>query len=123
MTWFAASIIIGLRRHDNKGDITVYENIYLVEANSGEEALDWANEQGKLEAAIDDDGLTIDNHPAERLFGGIRKLIEITNAAGSTAEDQPRSGAEVSYSEFAVPDEETLQRLGSGESVTVQYIK
>ncbi len=123
MTWFAASIVIGMRRRDREGVISIYENVFLVEANSVEEAIALAEEEGKEEAAVDDDNFRINDHPAERLFAGIRKLIEITNAVGSTAEDPPRSGAEISCSKFEVSDEETLQRFGRGECITVLYIQ
>ena len=123
MTWFAASIIIGMKRRDGKGAILVHENVILIEAKSAEEAHHIAVAEGEMHQGLDG-GLTIGGHPADNVFAGVRKVLTVdTSAVGTKMDDPPKSGTEVTYSEFEVPDDETLQRLGRGESVDVRYVE
>lgn len=122
MTWFAASIIVGMKRCDGKGSISVLENVILLEADSITAAQHAAFERGKLEAS-DDDGLTINGKPAEYIFAGVRKVVTISNPAPlDSAEDRPTSGSEITFSEFEVPDETVLHRLGQGKTVEIIYV-
>lgn len=34
MTWYAAHVISGMKRHDSKGPISVHENVLLIEAKT-----------------------------------------------------------------------------------------
>jgi hypothetical protein len=123
MTWFTASIVIGMKRKDEKGGpIIVLENAVLIEAATSEEARLKAEEIGKTEASLDD-GLTINGAPALRIFAGVRKIINVSNPEPyDLDQDPPTSGTEVTYSEFEVPDEDTLYRLASGDAVDLRYV-
>lgn len=124
MTWFAASIIIGMKRVDDAdGPILVHENVVLFEASNGEEAIHKARAAGEAEAAIDDD-LRLDGEPAKRIFAGVRKVITISNPPPyDLDQDRPTDGTEITYSVFEVSDDEALRRLASGEQTEVAYIE
>lgn len=38
-------------------------------------------------------------------------------------EDRPTTGTEITYSEFEVPDEAALRRLGQGKSLDIWYVE
>lgn len=123
MTWFAAHIVIGIRRRDGIGVISIYENVVLIEAPKAKDARLVASKIGEAETKIDDD-LTIDDFPAERLFAGIRKLVNISNPDPlDLDQDRPISGSEITYSEFEVADETAMYQFARGETIDVRYIE
>jgi hypothetical protein len=124
MTWFAASIIIGIKPiEDLNGAILVHENIVLIEASDADEAIDKARKIGEAEASIDDD-LTLNGLPARRIFAGVRKLINISNPPPyDMDQDRPTDGTEITYSVYEVPNIEALKRLANGEETEVLYIE
>lgn len=123
MTWFAAHIVIGMKRRDGIGPISVYENVVLVEALSPSEARQISINMGKAEAEIDDT-LTIGGQPAVRIFAGTRKIVNVSNPDSvDLDQDRPVSGTEITYSEFEVSDDAALQRFAHGETVEVRYLE
>jgi hypothetical protein len=122
MTWFAASALVAMRKEtDLNGPWLVYENVILVEASSPEEARTIAAGISSAEAAVDD-GFTIDDVRAIRRFAGIRKLINVSNPHPlDLDQDRPVTGTEITYSLFKVDSDLDLQKLASGDEVTVQY--
>ncbi|MGH8558479.1 MAG: DUF4288 domain-containing protein [Methylococcales bacterium] len=123
MTWYAASVIIGMRRVDNLGPMLGSENIFLIEAPSSKEALDKAREYGNTEASLDDE-FTLDGQPAKRVFVGIRKLINISNPFPLKIDsDAPTSGTEITYSLFEVSNEQDLEKLAQGQDIVLRYIE
>lgn len=124
MTWFAASVIVAYRVVDNPTNpILVHENIYLVEGVDAIEALQKAEKYGHEEASVND-GLTLNDLPARAKFVGVRKLINISNPAPYNMDEVPPSeGTEITYSEYEVCDEKTLEQLANGEEVIVRYLK
>ena len=123
MTWYAAHIVIGMKRRDGKGPISVHENALLIEAETREEAGRVASREGEKNADSDD-GLTIDGEPGDYIFAGVRKIITVSNPGPlDQTEDRPTTGTEITYSEFQVPDEEALRRLGQGESLDIWYVE
>lgn len=124
MTWYAASIIIGIRSHQ-QGDapLLVHENVVLIEAATPKEAIAKASDIGKVEAALDD-GLTINGRPANRVFAGVRKVINISNPDSLDLDrDRPTSGSEITYSVFQVENESALRKLAEGEKVEIEYLE
>ncbi len=124
MTWFAASIILGIKPKIGQVEsILVYENVVLVEAVCPNEARLKAEEIGEAEAAIDD-GLMLNGLPAERVFSGIRKLVNVSNPPTLDLDkDNPTHGTEVTYSVFEVASEEELRSLANGGEVNVRYVE
>jgi len=123
MTWYAAHIIIGMKRRDGKGPISVHENVFLIEAETFDEAGRIASSEGEQQASLDD-GLTVDGAPADYIFAGVRKIITVSNPDPlDQTKDRPATGTEITYSEFEVPDEADLRRLGQGETLDIRYIE
>lgn len=123
MTWFAANIVIGMKRRDAIGPISIYENVVLIEAKTAGEARRIASQLGEAEEKLDD-GLTIDDSPAVRVFAGIRKIITVSNPDPlDLDQDRPTTGTEITYSEFEVPDEDALRRFALGETIDVRYLE
>ena len=123
MTWYAAHIIIGVKRRDGKGSISAMENVVLLEAESFDEAERLALERGE-EYAYEDDTLTLNGKPAVFIFVGVRKILTVSNPAPlHQNEDRPISGTEITFSEFEVPDDEALRRLGEGKTLDVLYLE
>jgi hypothetical protein len=105
------------RFKDGKQDkFPIWENVLLVTAESPDEA-----EQKAIRRAREDEGdssgsYTYDGRPATWVVAGIRKLIECQNA-----ETPPADGTEVTYSVFEADSEETVEKLTSGDVVTIRY--
>ena len=122
MTWYAVHALVAMKRVDSVGPISVYENIFLVEAKDSNDAVSLGQSMAKVEADIEDD-LTIDGVQAVRSFAGIRKVITISNPEPlDLDQDRPVSGTEITYSEYEVDSEDELRKLAAGEQVTVRYV-
>lgn len=122
MTWYAVHALVAMRRTDSIGPISVYENVFLVEAKDSNDAAAQGRSMAKVESAVEDD-LTIDGVPAVRSFAGIRKVITISNPEPlDLDQDRPVSGTEITYSEYEIDSEEELQKLAAGELVAVRYV-
>jgi hypothetical protein len=122
MPWYAAHVIVSTRpikRID--GEISVYENVLLIEAVDDDEAGSKAKKYGEA-SVVEDETLRIDREPAEQRFVGVRKIIEIRGPVSSDV-DEPIDGAEITYSKISVKDEETLAKLANGEEVVVEYLE
>jgi Domain of unknown function (DUF4288) len=122
MPWFAAHMIESIRpiRRD-KGEIFAYENVILIEAKDSDEARVKAKKYGEASVA-DDNPLTIDDEPAEDVFVGIRKIIEIREPIDSGS-NELLDGAEITRSKMRVKNEEALAKLASGEEVALAYLE
>ena len=117
MIKYAAHLILAVRFRDKpQKTIPCYENVVLVDATGGEEAMDKARELGS-EAAADE--FEWDGRPARWEFVGVRKLIECRTPG--SADNRLGAGTEVTYSQLVLASEEDLQKLVAGESVTVTY--
>lgn len=119
MKWYIAHIIMLIKFQDSNQDrFPVWENMVLLQASSEDEALDKARKIGIKNQSVTNSDFTWDNMPAYFVFAGVRKLIDCINP-----EQCPNDGTEVSYSQFEVDSEESLNQLVSGESVFVQYVE
>ena len=103
----------------SKKNLVVWENVMLTEADSPEKALEKAEKRAREDAEDCSDGLTLNGRPAEMVFVGIRKLIEVRTV--EDIEDKPADGSEVTYSEFVLDSEEDLRKLAAGEPVRLRY--
>jgi hypothetical protein len=121
--YYIAHVIIWVRFKDgNQDEYPVWENIYIIKADSDKEAWEKAEREGRIYPSSDDD-LTVDGRPAEWIFGGVRKVIH--SISGSSINVQidlmQENIAELTWNEFTVPDKETLDKLISGEPVNIRY--
>lgn len=116
MTWFAAHVIICFKyKNGEQIKFPVYENVYLLQAESDAEAWKKAEMLGKREEGDDDGSLKSDGRPATRFFAGVRKLTTLIEDEG------PRDGVEITYSELEVDSEQALTDLAKGNAVKVKY--
>lgn len=122
MAWFAASIIISIRRSDQPtASILVSENVVLVEAANPGDALRQATEIGRSQVAVAD-GFTIDDRPAVKAFAGIRKLVKVSHPSYPGDDDAPpASGSDLTQSLFDVDDDDALEALVDGKEVRLSY--
>lgn len=124
MTWYAASVLIAIRRVDlSSAPWLVYENVILVEALDAAGARKQASDIANREVSVDDD-FTLDGHSAIKKFAGIRKLINVSNPDPyDLDQDRPVSGTEITYSVFEISDDDALAKLANGEELTIKYIE
>ncbi|HEY3799490.1 MAG TPA: hypothetical protein VGL58_14150 [Caulobacteraceae bacterium] len=119
MKWYAAHVVIALFADDRSGPVEAFENIYLVAGKTPAAARKRAEELGRAEETLDD-GLTIDGAPGRCAYLGVRKLVSISNAAGSQDEAPPSDGSEITYSrwKFATVGEAVAFAQGDQASLT-----
>ena len=114
--WYAAHIIMYVKRKDGTGGKTVvWENIVLLKAGSEEEAFAKAIQRGKEDEG-DNGTFRWGGKPAQLLFAGIRKLTLCEDP-----EKRPGDGTEVSYMEMEVESEQAVGKLLEGKPVAVKF--
>jgi hypothetical protein len=122
MTWYAVSTILVFRFKEGQQDVwPVWENVYLVSAESPVAAEAKAAAFAKLAEGDDDGSLTVEGRLATRQFCGIRKVITVKSP--TVPGDEPVDGAEVTFSELELRSETEIQELVDGKAVTVKYIE
>jgi hypothetical protein len=117
MTWYAAHTITWVRFKSGEQDrYPVHENLLLICADTSDAAFAKAESLARDRYVGDDSGsYRYDDRPAERIFGGIRRLIE---CAGQDA--QPTDGTEVTYQFLQVDTEKQLEALIANRDVVVK---
>jgi hypothetical protein len=122
MSWYAANAIFVFKYKSGKQkQFPIWENVYLIEADTDAAARQKAEEVGKANEG-EDDTLTVGGHPATLEYRGIRKLITIQNPFPHEPNDAPPThGTEITYSEFSVGSEEDIDKLVGGCAVSVLY--
>lgn len=121
MTWYAAHAIIYFEFTDGgpQDGYQIYENVYLVQAETADEGFAKAREFAKRDTGDSSGSLRVGGRSATNVFGGIRKLITVSHVG---TEGQLGDGDEITYSELTVPDRTALDRLITNEDVEVNYI-
>jgi hypothetical protein len=121
MPWFAAHAIRYFRlKAGEQQRFRVWENVLLVEAADSRQAWDRGIELARREEGDCGGSLRLDDQPCELVFGGLRKVVEVSHAG---VEEVPRDGDEISYSEFEVADADALRRLIDGEDTALVYLE
>ena len=113
--WYAAHILMYVKRKKAHGKIPVWENIVLIKADSEETAFTKAQERGKQDEGDDDGTFLWAGEPAEWVFAGIRKLTLCEDP-----EKRPTDGTEISYTEMEVESERALANLVAGKPAAVK---
>jgi uncharacterized protein DUF4288 len=115
MTWYAAHLVLYVKfKNRRQTRYPVWENIVLIKARTIDEAWDKAEARGR-EDAIPDDSFTWEGHPAEWVFGGVRKLTECMDE-----HQRPSDGTEVTYLEMELASKTDLEKFIDGEPVTLR---
>jgi hypothetical protein len=113
--WYAAHILMYVKRKKAHGKIPVWENIVLIKAESEKAAFAKAQERGKQDEGDDDGTFLWAGEPAEWVFAGVRKLTLCEDP-----EKRPTDGTEISYTEMEVDSERALANLVAGKSAAVK---
>lgn len=122
MTWYGVSVVLLFRFKEGPQDAwPLWENVYLVSADSPEEAESKAVLLAKETEGDDDGSLICNGRPATLEFRGVRKIMTVQNV--HTSEDEPTDGAEITFSDMEVQSESDLQALVDGKPVFVKYIE
>jgi hypothetical protein len=112
--WYAAHVVMAVRYCEGKQEtFPVYENVFLVEANSSAEAHAIAVKIGREEGAYDKPFGTYDDVPVKLTFEGVRKVVECLPA------EKLGTGTELTYTQFVLDSEEALTKLLDGDDVTL----
>lgn len=121
MEWYAAHAIMYLEYTDGlpQEEYTVWENIFLVEAEDETKAL----KKSAILAASDEDikgehGTVEQGRPGRWLFAGIRKLVRCVDSP-----TRPDDGSEVTYSTYLVDSADEARALAAGEALTLKYLE
>jgi hypothetical protein len=121
MAWFAAHAIMYFKLKSGFQDsFTIWENVYLIEAENGDEVREKAEMWARREEGDSDGSLKVDGQAATQVFAGIRKIIAVSHWE---EEGRLSEGDEITYSEFQVSDEKSIRQLVNGEEVSVEYIE
>lgn len=119
MPWYAAHAIMYFEFTNGPQDgFQVYENVYLVQAQTADEGFARARDLARLNEGDDSGSLCVGGRPARRVFGGIRKLITVCHEEPNRLGD----GDEITYSELVVADRAALQKLIADEDCEVLYV-
>lgn len=121
MAWFSAHAILYFKLKSGAQDrFSVWDNVYLIEAEDVDGAWEKAEARARQEEGDDDGTLSVDGQPATLVYAGILKMSEVAHAG---EDGRLRSGDEITYSEFEVSGEESIRALMAGEEVTVTFSK
>ena len=117
--WYCAHAIF-YYECEGQESFLVHENVYLIRADSDEQAL--ADATALASECEDLSGRLMgeDGRPSLYRFAGIRKLISVETDE-HTAEGRLHSGVEVTYSVMAVDTLDQVQRLAGGDALDVLY--
>lgn len=121
--WFCAHVIIWMKYKDGiQDEYPLWENVYLIKANTEDEAWEKAEKKGREECE-DDDGLEVDGRPARWTYGGVRKLISVIDSGcfECQIDESMEDIIELTWSEFSVPDKASLDKLIDGKPVIINY--
>jgi hypothetical protein len=119
---FCAHVIIWMKYEDgNQNEYPIWENVYLIRAESEDGAWNKAECRGKEEC--EDDDLEVDGRPARWTYGGVRKLISVIEASflECSIHESCEDIIELTWNEFTVTDKESLDKLIAGEPVNIRY--
>ena len=120
MSWFAAHAIMYFQLTDGPQDnFQVYENVFIVQAGSPDEARTKARDLARREEGDCNGSLRAGDRPARMVFGSIRQVVAVSH---ERADGQIGDGDEITYSEFVVADRAGLDKLLAAENVEVLYI-
>ena len=116
MSWFAAHIVLRVEfKTQPQARFPLWENIVLLQAETGEEAFAKAEQRGREEEGDDDGSFRWGGQPARWVFAGVRKLTLCQDS-----DKRPRDGTEISFNELEVSSEEALGKLLAGQPVSVK---
>ncbi len=122
MTWYAAHVVLSIHPKEKGASITMYENVFLIEAIDANEAKQIAEDVGR-KSVVGYSDLEIDGAPTTCVFEGVRKIINVSNPFPlDQDEDRPVSGTEITYTEFQAKTSKDIERFMIGREVDLKYV-
>jgi hypothetical protein len=121
MKWYAAHIVMQVQfKTDTQMTFPVWENIYLIESESVEEALTKAESIGVANEGDNGGSFFWEEMPARWVYKGVRKLQTLSHP--SDPGNKPTDGCELTFTtyEFASPGD--LDRFVEGEEVVAKIL-
>ena len=107
LSWYAVHAVLLIElKSQTQNSFSVWENIYVVFANSPEEAKEKGATIAKSYEGDSQGSFTWKEEPATFVYKGIRKVISVEGA--SLGQERIEDGSEVTYNEFEF---ETLMDL------------
>lgn len=120
MPWFSAHAIMYFEILEGPQDrYEGYENVFLVQADSPDQARDKAEAIARRDEGDSRGTLRLGERPARLVYGSIRKVVSILH---ERRDQQLGEGDELTYSEFVVEDKAALDKLIHAEDVELLYI-
>lgn len=120
--WYSASVILVFKlKRRKQANLPVWENVYLIKADSVAAARKRAEALGRAEAS--QEGLELNGKPARLVFGGVRKVISCAAdpaLPGDSTVTSIHDGVEATFSSFLVKKAD-LKKLIRGDAVKVLY--
>ncbi|MNS76717.1 hypothetical protein D3C72_1102730 [compost metagenome] len=122
MTWYTASLVSAIKLKNGKQEtVPVFEDFFLIEADSHLSAMEKAVKIGE-EHAMAEDSLLLNDMPAQKIFLGVRKIRSIYNPSPlNIDEDRPVDGSELTHSYYEVSDMDVAKSLACGKVVEIKY--
>jgi hypothetical protein len=121
MEWYAAHTLIAFQRDDGVGPVCVFENIHIVCAENSDSAL--VKARFISDSEFNNNGLIeINGSPAKCIYGGVRKIVTVSNESPPQFEARPDDGSEISYIRYEVATHKDLENIISGEANNVFFI-
>ena len=113
MKWYSAHVIMFVElKNAVQKRYPVWENIFLIKADSEDEAFAKAEEHGRSEEGDCGGSFLWGGEPARWVFAGVRKLTECL-----PADERPDDGTEVTYHELELTSREAVKDLAAGKPV------
>ncbi len=120
MKWFSVHALHYFEyKQGEQNDFCVFEHVYLIRADSSEEAFQRGKIRAKQDEGDSSGSLTINDRAACLRFAGIRVVVECQDLDLETG--LPTDGTELTYSEFTVDTRDELAKLIAGEPALVVY--
>jgi hypothetical protein len=114
MTWYAAHIIMQVQFKEAKQyKFPVWENVFLIEASSDDDALRKAEEIGESLEGDSHGTFLWEDIPSKWVFRGVKKLNVLSNPAD--IENKPGDGCEVTYTTLEFSCENDMKKFVNGE--------
>ncbi len=115
--WYVASAIVLFQYKDGvQDDYEIWENFYLIEADSSEEARKKAVKRVRRSTDVSFDHFFTKGRPSRMVLAGIRKVSTCLNP-----DERPTDGTELVTIKMRVDSKEELEKLASGKAVKVLY--
>ncbi len=108
------------KEQENQDSYTVFENIYLINYPTYDEAMVAAEVAGKSSEGDESGSLTVDGKPAVWVFAGVRKIVEVDNLCIEPG-DNVKDCIEITYNEYIVNSKLDITMLANGENTIINH--